>query len=87
MEAPSYMKLFFILFVFGLGKRMVLELLRRLRFNISFLTVNNSLRQFGPMLLSVLNIIFAFAFTLCSLVPFSPNLDEILLKKNSKIST
>jgi phosphorylcholine metabolism protein LicD len=46
------MKLFFILFVFGLGKRMVLELLRRLRFNISFLKVNNSLRQFGPKLSS-----------------------------------
>ena len=39
MEAPSYMKLFSMLFVFGLGKRMVLELLRRLRFNISFLKV------------------------------------------------
>ena len=74
MEAPSYMKLFFILFVFGLGKRMVLELLRRLRFNISFLKVNNSLRQFGPMLLIVLNIIFAFAFTLCSLSGSHPNI-------------
>ena len=63
MEAPSYLKLFFILFVFGLGKRLVLELLRRLRFNISFLGVNNSLRQFGPMLLSVLNIVFASSIT------------------------
>ena len=61
MEAPSYMKLFFIL-------------LRRLRFNISFLKVNNSLRQFGPMLLSVLNIVFAFAFTLCSLSGSHPNI-------------
>ena len=74
MEAPSYMKLFFILFVFGLGKRMVLELLRRLRFSISFLKVNNSLRKFGPMLLSVLNIVFAFAFTLCSLSGSHPNI-------------
>jgi hypothetical protein len=74
MEAQSYMKLFFILFVFGLGKRMVLELLRRLRFNISFLKVYNSLRQFGYMLLSVLNIIFAFAFSLCFLSGSHPNI-------------
>jgi hypothetical protein len=74
MDAPSYMKRFFILFVFGLGKRMVRELLRRLRFNISFLKENNSLSQFGPMLLSVLNIIFAFAFTFCSLSGSHPNI-------------
>ena len=63
IEAPSYIKLFFILFVFGFGKRIELELSRRLWFNISVLKVN----KFGPMLLSVLNISFALAFTLCCL--------------------
>ena len=69
------MKLLFILFVFRLGQTYgILALLRRLRFNISFLKVNNSLRQFGPMLSSVLNIIYAFAFTLCSLSGSHPNI-------------
>ena len=64
MEAPSYMKLFFILFVFGLGKRMVLELLRRLRFNISFLKVNNSLSDNGHCywLISLLVYIFIYCW-------------------------
>ena len=47
IEAPSYIKLFFILFVFGFGKRIELELSRRLWFNISVLKVNNSLNEFG----------------------------------------
>ena len=62
MEAPSYIKLFFILFVLGFGKRIKLELPRRLWLKISFLKVNSFLSELGPMLLSVLNIIFAFAF-------------------------
>jgi hypothetical protein len=36
---------YFILFVFGLGKRIELELSRRLWFNISVLKVNNSLTE------------------------------------------
>ena len=65
MEAPSYMKLFFILFVLCFGKRMELEVPRRLWFKISLSKINNFLRELGPMLLSVLNIIFALAFFLC----------------------
>ena len=67
MEALSYIKLFFILFVLGFGKRIKLELPRRLWFKISFLKVNSFLSELGPMLLSVLNIIFAFASFLCCL--------------------
>ena len=42
IEAPSYIKHFFILFVFGFGKRRPteLELSRRLWFNISVLKAN-----------------------------------------------
>ena len=65
MEAPSYIKLFFILFVLGFGKRIELEVPRRLWFKISLSKINNFLRELGPMLLSVLNIIFALAFFLC----------------------
>ena len=62
MEVPSYIKLFFILFVLGFGKRIELEVPRRLWFEISPSKINNFLRELGPMLLSVLNIIFALAF-------------------------
>ena len=74
MEAPSYIKLFFILFVLGFGKRIKLELPRRLWFKISFLKVNSFLSELGPMLLSVLNIIFAFAFFLCCLSGSKPKI-------------
>ena len=43
IEAPSYIKTFFILFVLGFGKRTELEVPRRLWFKISLLKVNNSL--------------------------------------------
>ena len=43
IEAPSYIKIFFILFVLGFGKRTELEVPRRLWFKISLLKVNNSL--------------------------------------------
>ena len=62
MEAPSYIKRFFILFVLGFGKRNELEVPRRLWFKISLSKINNFLRELGPMLLSVLNIIFALVF-------------------------
>ena len=41
MEAPSYIKLFFILFVLGFGKRIELEVPRRLWFKISLSKINN----------------------------------------------
>lgn len=53
MEPPSYNKLFIILFVLGLGKRIELELPRRVWFKISLLKVNNSFSVLGRMLLSV----------------------------------
>ena len=65
IEAPSYIKLFFTIVRIWLWQTFELELSRRLWFNISVLKVNNSLSEFGPMLLSVLNISFALAFTLC----------------------
>ena len=71
MEAPSYIKLFFILFVFGFGKRIKLELPRRLWFKISFLEVNSFFSELGPMLLSVLNIIFAFAISIAYIIQCS----------------
>ena len=54
IEAPSYIKPFFISFVFGFGKRIELELSRRLWFNISVLKVNN-----------YLNIALAFILSCC----------------------
>ena len=74
MEAPSYIKLFFILFVLGFGKRIELEVPRRLWFKISLSKINNFLRELGPMLLSVLNIIFALAFFLCCSSGSQPNM-------------
>ena len=74
MEAPSYIKLFFILFVLGFGKRTELEVPRRLWFKIYLLKVNTSLSELGPMLLSVLNIIFALAFFLCCSRGSQPNI-------------
>ena len=74
MEAPSYIKLFFILFVLGFGKRIELEVPRRLWFKISLSKINNFLRELGPMLLSVLNIIFALAFFLYCSSGSQPNM-------------
>ena len=55
VEAPSYMKLFFILFEHGLGKRNVFELSRRLCCSDSFLKLNNLLREAGPLPCRILN--------------------------------
>ena len=49
MEAPSCIKLLGILFVLGFGKRIELEVPRRLWFKISLSKINNFLRELGPM--------------------------------------
>ena len=67
MEAPSYIKL-------GFGKRIELEVPRRLWFKISLSKINNFLRELGPMLLSVLNIIFALAYFPCFSSGSQPNI-------------
>ena len=67
VEAPSYMKLFFILFEHGLGKRNVFELSRRLCCSNSFLKLNNLLREAGPLPCRILNMAFALLFNLCVL--------------------
>ena len=55
MEAPSYIKRFFILYFF-MYWALVNEVPRRLWFKISLSKINSFLRELGPMLLSVLNI-------------------------------
>ena len=66
VEAPSYIKLFFILFVLGFGKRIELEVPRDCGLKFLFRKeIIFIIRELGPMLLSVLNIIFALAFFLC----------------------
>ena len=75
MEAPSYINLFFILFVLGFDKRIELEVRRRLWFKISHSKINNFLRELGSMFFKYfLNIIFALAFFLCFSSGSQPNI-------------
>ena len=59
-----YIKLFFMLFVFGFGKRKLL-LPRRLCVKTSLVNVNSLFNVFAPMLLRVLNVVLAFVLTRC----------------------
>ena len=80
MEAPSYIKLFFTLFVIQTLYWALANVLN-LKYHkdcIPLLKANNSLSELGPMLLIVLNIIFALTFFVCCLcgsnLAFEPGL-------------
>ena len=62
METPSYIKLFFILFVLGFGTRIKLELPRRLWFKMSFLKVNNFFERIRTHVIERFKHHFCFCF-------------------------
>ena len=62
MEAPSYIKRFFILFVLGFGTGTKLDLLRRLWFKISFLKVNSFFERIRSHVIECFKHHFCFCF-------------------------